>query len=63
MGVGINKNIKKAFEHYLKAALLGDRQAIYEVGRCIYYGLGVSKNLSIASIWLEHAERNGIVGE
>lgn len=59
-GVGIKKNYRAAFDCYLNAALLGDKQALYEVGRCYYYGIGVSKNIRIGTIWLKHAEFNGI---
>lgn len=59
-GVGVKLNEEKAFANYLKAALIGDKQAIYEVGRCYYHGIGVTKNKKIANIWLEWAEKNGI---
>jgi uncharacterized protein len=55
-GVGVKRNYKKGFECYLNAALLGDKQAVYEVGRCYYYGIGISKNINISRIWLKHAE-------
>lgn len=32
-GVGTVKDLKQAFIHYMKAALLGDKLSIYEVGR------------------------------
>ncbi len=55
-GKGTKKNYKAAFENYMMASLLGDKQAIYEVGRCYYYGFGVIKNLKLAEIWLEAAK-------
>jgi TPR repeat protein len=51
---------KAAFDCYLNAALLGDKQSLYQVGRCYYHEIGVSKNMSIANIWPKHAEINGI---
>lgn len=50
----------EAFKLYLKAALLGERQSLYEVGRCFYYGIGIEKNQEVANVWLEEAERHGI---
>lgn len=59
-GDGVRKSFKKAFECYLNAALLGDIQAVYEVGRCYYYGIGISKDEGIANIWLKQAREKGI---
>lgn len=56
-GNGIKKSDRKVFECYLNAALAGDRQAVYEVGRCYYYGIGISKNKRMADIWLRQAEK------
>lgn len=52
--------MKKAFLFYSKAILLGERQSIYEVGRCYYYGIGVNKNLDLANIYLAIASLHGI---
>jgi len=51
---------EEVFKLYLKAALRGDSQSIYEVGRCYYYGIGTAKSESLAEIWLERAEELGI---
>jgi TPR repeat protein len=59
-GQGINENKKKAFEYYLIAALEGDKQSVYEVGRCYYYGIGIKKNMVIGRIWLDKAQKLGI---
>lgn len=40
-GQGIKQDL--VFKHYLKSALLGDKQSLYEVGRCYYHGIGVKK--------------------
>ncbi|TJY66051.1 sel1 repeat family protein [Sphingobacterium alkalisoli] len=48
--------------YYSKACLLGDKQAIYEVGRCYYYGIGINKNEEIAKIYLDIANTYGIDG-
>ncbi|MBS1668372.1 MAG: sel1 repeat family protein [Bacteroidetes bacterium] len=59
-GIGIKKNYRAAFKCYINAALSGDKQALYEVGRCYYYGIGTPKNIDISTIWLKHAELNGV---
>lgn len=55
------KDDKAAFKCYLNAALSGNKQSVYEVGRCYYHGIGVSRNVAIANIWLKQAEILGIV--
>ena len=47
---------RQAFEHYLRAALGGDPEALHEVGRCYYYGIGVGEDKALAEIWLDHAD-------
>ena len=59
-GKGVKKNLSKALLYYTNAALLGDSQAHYEVGRCYYYGIGTRKDPDTAEIWLSSAERLGI---
>jgi TPR repeat protein len=59
-GVEVRKSKRQAFNLYLRAALLGERQSIYEVGRMYYYGIGVRKNRRLAEIWLDCAELRGI---
>ncbi len=59
-GWGIAKNEKLAARSYLRAALLGDAQSVYEVGRCYYYGIGVEQDKYIGKIWLDHARNLGI---
>ncbi len=45
---------------YLRAALEGETQSLYEVGRCYYYGIGVSRDRAIARVWLDRAESLGV---
>ncbi len=59
-GKGVRISLKDAFFNYTKASLLGDRQAIYEVGRCYYYGIGTGKNTNLAELWLDMAEHYGV---
>jgi len=56
-GAGAPKSLRTAYGFYLRAALAGDLQAPYEVGRLVYYGIGVSKDRRAAKIWLDHAGR------
>jgi TPR repeat protein len=51
---------RRAFENYLKAALRGEVQSIYEVGRCYYYGIGVTADQQIADIWIKRADELGV---
>ena len=59
-GVVVGKSAAKAFVLYVKAALLGDKQSFYEVGRMYYHGIGVRQNRELAEIWLDKAESLGI---
>jgi TPR repeat protein len=59
-GIGVQKSERKAFELYVRAALLGDRQSLYEVGRMYYHGIGASKNRHLAEVWLDCAEHFGV---
>jgi uncharacterized protein len=59
-GLGIRKSERKSFELYMRAALLGERQSLYEVGRMYYHGIGTHKNRRLAEIWLDCAESFGI---
>lgn len=61
IGKGVRKSLAKAFEHYCMAALFGDAQSHYEVGRMYYYGLGIPRNRNLAKIWFDKAEKLGIV--
>jgi len=55
-GTGTNKSLKKAYTYYLQAALWGEKDAFYEVGRCLYHGIGIKRDKSLANIWLDRAE-------
>ena len=59
-GEGIRRSEKKAYECYLTAAVWGDKEAFYEVGRCLYYGIGVQKNRGLADVWLDQARLLGV---
>ena len=58
-GKGASKDKVKAFEYYMRSALLGDGQAHYEVGRCFYYGIGAGKNKCLGKLWMDKAGELG----
>ena len=43
-GDGIKKNDAKAYLHYLAAALNGDLDSLGEVGRCLFHGVGTTRD-------------------
>jgi uncharacterized protein len=59
-GAGVEKDLSEAFNYYITAAVRGDNQSYYGVGRMLYYGLGTTENRELADIWLERAARRGI---
>lgn len=59
-GVGTKVSETSAFECYTKSMLYGDKQSIYEVGRCFYYGIGVEQNRRAARVYLDYAKSLGI---
>lgn len=50
--------LKKSFEYYLKAAQLGDIEAMSEVGFSYYSGRGVPKNIPEAYFWFSLGSQN-----
>ena len=54
--MGVDENLEVAFKNYVKASLWGDKEAVYEVYRCLYYGIGVPENKELSYIWLERFE-------
>lgn len=59
MGIGTRKNARKAYAHYLRGALWGDQQSYCEVGRCLYYGIGIKRDKATACFWLARAKAFG----
>jgi TPR repeat protein len=49
-----------AFQSYLRAAIRGDDQSVYEVGRCYQHGIGVRSDPSVAAIWFDRAKELGV---
>lgn len=56
LGNGTDKDPQKAFYYYLLAAKNGDLQALKELSRCFFYGIGVAKDRKISSLIDEYSE-------
>jgi uncharacterized protein len=56
-GQGVAASMQKAIQFYTKAALLGDVQAMGELARINYYGVGIEKNRGLGLIWLDEKMR------
>lgn len=50
---------QESLQYYQKAAELGDRRALYHLGRCYQDGLGVAKNPATAAQYYEKAAAKG----
>ena len=50
-GIGTKKDLKKAFELYLKSAKLNHIDGIKNVGYCYRNGIGTKKDLKEADYW------------
>ncbi len=57
--LGIEKDLHKAFEWYLKAAKQGDIDAEYEVGAAYILGEGIPRDFKAARMWLQRAADGG----
>lgn len=55
LGNGVPKDKHKAYYYYLLAALNGDKQAKQELSRCLYYGIGTTKDIELSSLIDEFA--------
>lgn len=62
-GVGTKTSLGRAFEYYVLAALHGESSALFEVGRCLYYGIGVAKSRRLAWLWLDRAKELGVIDD
>lgn len=58
-GTVVKKNVERAFQLFLDAAIRGDEQAVFEVARCYTYGIGIPINMQVAEIWAARAEELG----
>jgi len=62
-GKGCPVDLEAAFHLYLDSAIRGDDQAINEVGRCYFFGIGVAEDRTLANIWYDRAEELGVYEE
>jgi len=53
LGKGIERNEIEAFKYYVLAALSGCQEAIEDIGRCYYHGIGVAKDKDASSVFKE----------
>ncbi|KAF0486231.1 HCP-like protein [Gigaspora margarita] len=58
-GINLNKDEKKAFELYLKAANMGHTIAIFDVARCYDNGIGVEMDEHKAFIYYQKSAEMG----
>lgn len=61
-GNGVEKDEKKGFEWYMKAAGQGNVQALYNIGNAYFYGRGVAKDQATATPYYYTAARQGHAG-
>ena len=57
-GKGVQKDRKKAVEHFAKAARLGNADAQYQLGKAYLKGKGVAADEKKARTWLSKAVKN-----
>lgn len=55
-GEGVKKNEARAYLHYLAAALNGDLDSLGEVGRCLFHGIGTTRDRKAAEVWFRRAD-------
>jgi TPR repeat protein len=58
-GSGVDKDDYAAYTYYLKAALRTRPKAVFDVGRCLYWGIGTREDRGIATLWLDRAKELG----
>ena len=58
-GEGVDQDLTKGFELYEQSALLGNSNAMYNVGVFYEEGLGVPRNLNKAKEWFTKASAQG----
>ena len=50
-GLGVPQDLHRAYELYLEASILGDKEAQCSLGFCYFDGLGVEKNVNMGARW------------
>ena len=59
LGVGVVKDLKKAFDNFSKAAKVGHSKACYNLSVCYSKGLGTQTDKDKALHWKQEAEKRG----
>jgi len=57
---GVAVDERAALEWFLRAAIRGDREAMYRVGVAYAYGDGVEADRKLADIWIDRSEELGL---
>ncbi len=57
-GIGVDKDLKKAFDYYSKAAIRQEPEAQIALSKAYYKGLGTDPNTISAYIWASIGETN-----
>ncbi|CAG8747523.1 16452_t:CDS:1, partial [Racocetra fulgida] len=57
-GLGVERDLKSAFEYFCKAAHKGDANSMFNVGNMYYEGVGVEKNVKEGIHWIKMAAYN-----
>ena len=62
-GRGMEVNFEKTFEYFVKAAELGDGEAMYFLAVMYSNGDGIEANAATADMWYQKALENGYEGQ
>ena len=52
LGIGVEKDKHKAFEHYKKSAAMNNLNGIYKTAICYYHGIGVERDINKFFEWI-----------
>ncbi|CAG8484894.1 12459_t:CDS:2 [Dentiscutata heterogama] len=59
-GLGVEKDLKSAYEYFCKAAHKGDANSMFNIGNMYYEGVGVEKNVEEGIHWIKMAAYNDL---
>lgn len=57
VGKGVGRDKRKSFRLYLRASRSGDAAGTYEVGRCLFYGIGTARDRDRGLKWIEKSKQ------
>lgn len=58
-GIGVEKDLRKAWEWYGKSAELGNTESQYDIGTLYRDGIGIKQNFRESAYWFRKAASNG----